>query len=76
MAQILVRNLEDALVDRLKRRAHEHHRSLESEVRRILVEAVELDVGEFRRRSQALRDKLAGRSFPDPAELIASDRTR
>ena len=76
MAQILVRNLEDSLVDRLKQRAHEHHRSLESEVRRILVEAVALDAGEFRRRSQALRDKLAGRTFPNPAELIASDRAR
>jgi plasmid stability protein len=76
MAQILVRNLEDSLVDRLKQRAREHHRSLEGEVRRILVETVALDVGDFRRRSQALRDRLAGRTFPDPAELIASDRTR
>lgn len=76
MAQILVRNLEDSLVERLKQRAREHHRSLEGEVRRILVETVALDIGDFRSRSQALRDRLAGRSFPDPAERIASDRTR
>ena len=76
MAQILVRNLEDSLVDKLKQRAREHHRSLEGEVRRILVESVALDVGDFRRRSKTLRDRLAGRTLPDPAELIAYDRTR
>ena len=76
MAQILVRNLEDSLVERLKQRARENHRSLESEVRRILVDTVALDAGDFRRRSQALRDRLAGRTFPDPAELVASDRAR
>lgn len=76
MAQILVRNLEDSVVDRLRRQARKHHRSLEGEVRQILVEAVMLDLDDFRRRSQALRDRLAGRTVPDPAELIASDRAR
>lgn len=76
MAQILVRNLDDALVDRLKKRARERHRSLENEVRHILVEAMALDVADFRRRSQALRDRLGGRTFSDPAELIAADRAR
>jgi plasmid stability protein len=76
MAQILVRNLDPSLVDQLKQRAHKHQRSLEGEVRRILVETVKLDVEEFRLRSQALRDRFAGRTFPDLAELIASDRAR
>lgn len=39
MAQILVRNLDDAVVDRLKQRAREEGRSLQSEVRTILSEA-------------------------------------
>jgi len=76
MAQILVRNLEESLVDRLKQRASKHHRPLEAEVRRILVETMELDAGEFRLQSRVLRDRLAGRDFPDLAELIASDRSR
>ncbi len=76
MAQILVRNLEDSLVGRLKERAQRHHRSLEGEVRRILAEAIKLDVGEFRLQSRVLRDRLSGRSFPDLAELITSDRSR
>ena len=39
MAQILVRNLDDAVVDRLKQRAREEGRSLQAEVRTILSEA-------------------------------------
>jgi len=37
MAQIIVRNLDDAVVDRLKARARDNDRSLEAEVRHILV---------------------------------------
>jgi len=36
MAQLIVRNLEEALVQRLKRRAGEHGRSTEAEHREIL----------------------------------------
>jgi len=39
MAQILVRNLDEVVVDRLKQRAREEGRSLQSEVRTILSEA-------------------------------------
>jgi plasmid stability protein len=40
MAAITVRNLDDRLKERLKVRAARHGRSMESEVRAILVEAV------------------------------------
>jgi plasmid stability protein len=36
MAQVVVRNLEDAVKSRLKRRAQRHGRSMEEEVRHIL----------------------------------------
>ena len=39
MAQILVRNLDEVVVDRLKQRARAEGRSLQSEVRTILSEA-------------------------------------
>lgn len=39
MAQLVVRNLPEAVKDRLKQRAKRHGRSLESEVREILVGA-------------------------------------
>jgi antitoxin FitA len=40
MAQVLVRQLNEKMVDRLKKRATEHGRSLQSEVNTILEEAV------------------------------------
>jgi len=40
MAQILVRNLEDQLKDRLKIRARHHRRSMEEEAREILRNAL------------------------------------
>lgn len=41
MAQLIVRNLDDDLVARLKRRAAEHGRSTEAEHREILRDALE-----------------------------------
>ena len=41
MAQLIVRNLDDALVRRLKRRAAEHGHSAEEEHREILRQALE-----------------------------------
>jgi plasmid stability protein len=41
MAQLLVRNLEEAVKRRLKKRAETHGRSLEGEVREILRSAVD-----------------------------------
>jgi len=40
MAQILVRNVEDSLKDRLQRRAKLHRRSMEAEAREILRNAL------------------------------------
>lgn len=41
MAQFVVRNLEDDVADKLKRRAKRHARSMEDEVRHILRSAVQ-----------------------------------
>jgi plasmid stability protein len=43
MAQIVVRNIEESVKTRLKRRAARHGRSMEEEVRTILREAVKRD---------------------------------
>ena len=40
MAQVIVRHLEDAVKERLRRRAKRHRRSMEDEVRHILRDAV------------------------------------
>ncbi len=77
MAQILVRKLDEKIVDRLKKRAQEHGRSLESEVRTILEEAVPDYDGTWKRIEQFhKRLRKSGRKFSDSAELLREDRER
>lgn len=77
MAQVLVRQLPDKVVDRLKKRAKEHGRSLQSEVKTILEEAVP-DYEQAWKRIDALRSKLkrSGKTFSDSTSLIREDRDR
>lgn len=77
MAQVLVRQLDDKIVDRLKKRAKEHGRSLQSEVKAILEDAVPDYEGAWKR-IEGLRKRLrkSGRKFSDSAALIREDRDR
>lgn len=76
MPQVLVRNLDKAVVDRLKRRARRRGRSLQAELHEILERAARSDVAEARRAAERIRRKLADRRHSDSAELIAEDRAR
>jgi plasmid stability protein len=77
MAQILVRDLEPAVVERLKERARCNGRSLQAEVAQILrEEARKLTIEEARALSERWHARLAGRTFSDSAELIHEDRER
>src|SRR5438128_1525385 len=79
MAQIIVRNLSDNAVERLKARAKRRHRSLEAEVRDILEEEA-VRTPTAGRREEAirfldeLRAKLAGKMTRDSTDLIREDR--
>ena len=77
MAQVLVRQLNDKVVERLKKRAKEHGRSLQSEVKTILEEAVP-DYERAWKRIAKLRKTLeqSRRKFSDSATLIREDRDR
>ncbi len=77
MAQVLVRQLDDKVVDRLKKRAKEHGRSLQSEVKTILEEAVP-DYEAAWKRIEGCRTRLkkSGRKFSDSAALIREDRNQ
>lgn len=77
MAQVLVRQLNEKVVERLKKRAKEHGRSLQSEVKTILEEAVP-DYEAAWLRIEAFRGRLkkSGRKFGDSAGLIREDRDR
>lgn len=76
MAQILVRNLDDSVVERLKTRAKSNGRSLEAEVRLILEQSAKVDMATARQHVMEIRRKLAGRKFTDSVELIREDRER
>ena len=79
MAQILVRNLDDRVVRRLKARAKRQGRSLQSEVANILQQAAtapKVDMKAARKLCRRLRRRLKGRKFPDTVSLIREDRDR
>jgi plasmid stability protein len=77
MAQILVRDLDDATVARLKERARDNHRSLQGEVKAILEEAA---AQASNAEVEAILDRWQrywrqkGKTFSDSAELIREDR--
>lgn len=77
MAQILVRDLGAKTVDRLKKHAREHGRSLQAEVKSILEDvAVKMTMAEFRATAARIRRSLEGRHHTDSALLIREDRDR
>lgn len=76
MAQILVRNLDEAVVDRLKMRAVQHNRSLQAEVKTILEQAAQVDVNTARELALSIRKQFEGRQFAKSVDLIREDRER
>ena len=75
MANALVRDLDDQVYKRLKARAVGNNRSLEAELREILVAASkQVSMAEARARAAEIRQRLSGRTHSDSAELIREDR--
>ncbi|MDE0045647.1 MAG: hypothetical protein OXU19_07260 [bacterium] len=78
MATINVRQLDDDVVNRLKRRASSNNRSLEGEVRHILECAADEDMAAKRARfleaSRRLRERTRGRKHTPAEVLIREDR--
>jgi len=76
MAQILVRNLDDTVVERLRLSAKHKGSSLEQEVRTILTEAAaSLNRKELAARAAALRARQAPNTSR-AVDLIREDRDR
>lgn len=61
MAQLIVRNLDDDVKERLKVRARRHGRSLEAEVRDVLTEAVRADEPGEESKSEGLGARMRRR---------------
>jgi len=72
---VLTRSLDSQTLNRLKRRAKQHGRSLLGELRTVLEDAAGLSVVEALEAARGWRKKL-GRRFEDSAELIREDRRR
>jgi antitoxin FitA len=77
MAQVLVRDLDSATVQRLKERARQHGRSLQAEVKAILEQAISTyTMEEALAVAQRWQRRTAGRKQSDSADLLRQDRER
>jgi plasmid stability protein len=75
MSQVLVRDLDPAVLQRLKQRAARSGRSLQAELKSILENAAR-PVEDAAALAARIRRSLARRRHSDSAELIADDRNR
>jgi plasmid stability protein len=75
MAQVLIRNVDDAVVENLKARAKRHGVSLEAELRDILQrEAMPRSMEEIRSILEELDRRTKGRKLADGVKLLRKDR--
>ena len=75
MPQVLVRDLDPDVLERLKRRAASSGRSLQAELKSILEQAAR-PAGDVAVLAARIRRKLSGRDHSDSAEIVALDRAR
>ena len=76
MAQVLIRDIDSEVVDRLRENAKRNGRSLEAELRSILQRAAGVITPDVRAEVERIRARFAGRTFSDSSELIREDRDR
>jgi plasmid stability protein len=76
MAQLLVRNLDEEMIKRLKMLAKRHNRSLQGQVKLILEEGAMLSGGQVMELVEKWQRRLGGKRFRDSAALIREDRGR
>lgn len=76
MSNILVRDLDTKIINRLKTIAKQHHRSLQSEIKAILTEAATILMSEAASISAQWSKNFSGRKLNDSSTLIREDRNR
>jgi antitoxin FitA len=77
MAQVLVRDLDPAIVEKLKARAADHGRSLQAELKAILeAQASQITKVEARALATCIRQHIGWRPQTDSGVLQAEDRER
>jgi plasmid stability protein len=76
MTHLLVRSLDPSAVDRLKKQAKQHGRSLQAEAKAILEAQSALDPAEALKLADRIRRSFRSRRFGDSAALIREERDR
>lgn len=78
MANVLIRNIDDETLKRLKDRAKENNRSLQEELKELVESYAKPDIDETRNRVNEILEKYkaSGTQFPDSGEEISKDRER
>lgn len=76
MGQILIRNVDDAVLDTLRKRAAEHGLSLEEAARRALASAAGLGRDEAVARLDAVRKRIGSVGGPGVLDDLRADRWR
>ena len=76
MPDVLVRDVESAVLEKLKKKAAENGRSLQSEVRFIISDYVKSEPLSDQKVAKKIKDMLRGRNHTDSAKLLREDRAR
>jgi plasmid stability protein len=76
MGQILIRNLDDAVLDALRGRARQKGSSLEEEARQALAASVGLSREEALRRIDEVRARIGRLEGPTSLDILRQDRMR
>lgn len=75
MGTLIVRNVDEELIERLKARASRNGRSMEAEHREVLRDVLAAErLGEVRQRLSSLRQATAGRPQTPSEDLLREDR--
>ena len=78
MTDVLIRGVPEDVLDRLKRRAAAHNRSLQGELRELLIRSAEEAVVDGAALARAVRERIAERRGglfdTDSTDLIRADR--
>ncbi len=76
MPDVLVRDVDEKVLEKLKNKAARNGRSLQREVQLILNEAINFEPLSDAEVARKIKDSLRGRQHSDSAELLREDRNR
>ena len=76
MPNVLVRDVDEKVLEKLKNKAARNGRSLQREVQIILSEAINFEPLSDAEVARKIKNSLRGRQHSDSAELLREDRNR